>query len=64
MNVTTVLSFVLAIIFVVGGFLLMGYAFETPGLEFALFAAGAAAEFIGFSLPPVMWRLSQRKTQQ
>ncbi|WP_413319829.1 hypothetical protein AA0Z99_04460 [Agrococcus sp. 1P02AA] len=64
MNVTTVLSFVLAIIFIVGGFLLMGYAFETPGFEIAMFAAGAIAEFIGVAVPALLWNLGQRKAQQ
>ncbi len=54
MNVTTVLSFVLAMIFVVGGLLLMGYAFETRGWEILMFSAGAIAEFIGVAIPALL----------
>lgn len=60
MNATTVLSFVLAMIFVVGGLLLMGYAFETPGWEILMFSAGAIAEFIGVAIPALLARRRDR----
>lgn len=60
MNVTTVLSFVLAMVLVVGGLVLMGYAFETPGFELIMFAAGAIAEFIGVAIPALLARSSTR----
>lgn len=56
MNATTVLSFVLAMVFIVGGLLLMGYAFETPGFEIIMFSAGAVAEFIGVAIPALISR--------
>ncbi|MCH1883054.1 hypothetical protein [Agrococcus sp. ARC_14] len=64
MNVTTVLSFLLSIVFIIAGLLLMGYAFEAPGFELILFAAGAIAEFIGIAIPAVLWRLEDRKVHQ
>lgn len=61
MNITTVLSFALAAILFVGGLVLMGYAFETPGLEIALFSAGMIAIFISAGIPAIMSRNVTRK---
>lgn len=64
MNVSTLLSFALAIVLYVGGLLLMGYAFETPGLELILFSAGMIAIFVGSAVPVLVWRAGQRRAQQ
>ncbi|GEK80561.1 hypothetical protein [Agrococcus baldri] len=64
MNATTVLSFVVAMVFVVGGLLLMGYSFETPGFELIMFSAGAVAEFIGVAIPALLARSVTRKSSR
>lgn len=64
MNVTTWLSFLLSMVFIVGGLLLMGYAFSTPGWEMLMFSAGAIAEFVGVAIPALLWSSNQRKSRQ
>lgn len=65
MNVTTVLSFVLAMVFVIGGLVLMGYAFDAPAeWRIWLFSAGAVAEFVGVAVPALLWQADRRKSQQ
>jgi hypothetical protein len=64
MNVTTVLTFLLSMVLLVGGLLLMAYSFEVPGWEGVLFTAGATAEFLAVAVPAVLWRREHRRTQQ
>lgn len=64
MNVTTVLTFVLAMVLFVGGLLVMGYAFDTPGLELLMFSAGLIMLFIASAIPALLWRAGHRRSQQ
>ncbi|WP_405216384.1 hypothetical protein [Agrococcus sp. Ld7] len=64
MNVTTVLTFLLAMVLFVGGLLLMGYAFDTPGLELIMFSAGLITLFIASAVPVLLWRAEHRRSQQ
>ncbi|MCR8670642.1 hypothetical protein [Agrococcus sp. HG114] len=63
-NPMTLLTFVVAMVFILGGLLLMGYAFETPGWEAVLFTAGAVSEFIGVAVPALLWQWENRRRAQ
>lgn len=64
MNVTTVLTFVLAMVLFVGGLLVMGYAFDTPGLELIMFSVGLIMLFVASAIPALHWRAGHRRSRQ
>lgn len=64
MNVTTVLTFLLAMVLFVGGLLLLGYAFDTPGMGLIMFSAGLISLTIASAIPALLWRANHRRSRQ